>query len=769
MSKELAQYRKETVSDLRYKLEFDLTSKNLASSATVSFLLEEPCDVIFDFTGKTDSVSVNGKNVENAVLPEHIFIPAEYTMSGMNVVDIGFEAGNGSMNIRDGYLYTLLVPDRARTLFPCMDQPDLKGRFMLKLIVPSDWTAVSNSAVMTEDFSDSGKAVSFMETKPLSTYLFSFVAGEFQKVTMESDGRQVSMYHRETDPVKVAECPDIMSLVFSALSFMEEYTGIEYPFGKYDFVVIPDFQYGGMEHAGATLYNDRRIFLGSSPTTTELLDRQSLISHETAHMWFGDFVTMKWFDDVWIKEVFANWFAARMARPSFPEINHTLSDLGEYFVSAYQEDRTDAANAISRPLENLNHAGLIYCNTIYDKSPIVMDKLFQKLGEERFRKGISEYLRTYAYSNASWDDLVAILCPELKQWCDMWITTPGMPVYTSEISGNHVEITCNGPWEQNLTCRAVSEDGRIEDFTSASFDAGFKVSYVIPNIDGLGYGYFPVGKELFDVYPSLGETERMSLLMSLYESTVRGGIDEEDFLSFAVSRLPSEENPIIFEYSLDCISKLSLYCEISEESERILHHFATTTKDAERRLLALRCLYAVSCHDRIYDSLYGIWHEDTYSLPERDLTGMSYELMIRFPDRYEEIKSVQRSRITNPDRVLTFDYVSIAASPDSAVRDSLFLSFSNPGGRRPESRVLSALKLLSHFTREEYSRKYILPGLELLPEIQRTGDIFFPASWCRALLSGHPYSRDEVESFVDSNRQLSPLLMTKIRQASMYR
>ena len=125
------------------------------------------------------------------------------------------------------------------------------------------------------------------------------------------------MYHRETDPDKIAQIPVIFEQVFASLEWMEAYTGIPYPFAKYDFIVLPGFQYGGMEHTGATLYNDKRLFLGKQPTTAEQLGRMSLIAHETAHMWFGDYVTMEWFDEVWLKEVFANYFAAQMTQPQF--------------------------------------------------------------------------------------------------------------------------------------------------------------------------------------------------------------------------------------------------------------------------------------------------------------------------------------------------------------------------------------------------------------------------------------------------------------------
>jgi aminopeptidase N len=123
----------------------------------------------------------------------------------------------------------------------------------------------------------------------------------------------VTALYRETDPKKIAQMEDIFSEVGEAISFMEDYTGVPYPFGKYGFAILPGFQFGGMEHPGAIFFTDRRMFLPEHPTTSERISRVELISHETAHMWFGDMVTMKWFDDVWTKEVFANHFAALLS------------------------------------------------------------------------------------------------------------------------------------------------------------------------------------------------------------------------------------------------------------------------------------------------------------------------------------------------------------------------------------------------------------------------------------------------------------------------
>jgi aminopeptidase N len=211
-----------------------------------------------------------------------------------------------------------------------------------------DGAAGSGSAVTTR----------FAETEPLPTYLFSFVVGDFKVETATRNGRTFNFFHRETDAAKVARNKDaLFDLHARALAFMEDYTGIPYAFGKFDFVAIPAFQFGGMEHAGKVLYNASSLLLDESATQNQFLGRASVISHETAHMWFGDLVTMRWFNDVWMKEVFANFMAAKIVNPSFPEVNHELRFLLAHYPAAYEVDRTAGTNPIRQPLDNLNEAG----------------------------------------------------------------------------------------------------------------------------------------------------------------------------------------------------------------------------------------------------------------------------------------------------------------------------------------------------------------------------------------------------------------------------
>lgn len=178
--------------------------------------------------------------------------------------------------------------------------------------------------------------------------------------------------------------------------------------------------------------------LDQSATQGQLLGRASVIAHETAHMWFGDLVTMRWFNDVWMKEVMANFMAAKIVNPSFPEINHELRFLLSHYPAAYEVDRTAGSNPIRQQLGNLDEAGALYGPIIYDKAPIVMRQLETILGENTFREGMREYLKKYSFGNATWLELVGSLEArkpgKVARWSRAWVELRGRPEITTTVS-----------------------------------------------------------------------------------------------------------------------------------------------------------------------------------------------------------------------------------------------------------------------------------------------------------------------------------------------
>ncbi|MBC8153078.1 MAG: aminopeptidase, partial [Bacteroidetes bacterium] len=301
VSQTLAQARKQAISQLAYALNFDIPAQKnqpIPTSETVSFLWRQSTAPLqLDFKEEAANlrhVSVNGTRIPIVFEHEHLVISASFLRPGPNTIAINFTAGNLSLNRNDEYLYTLLVPDRARTVFPCFDQPDLKASFQLSLTIPANWQAITNAPLQDSSVAGERKTVHFLPSDTISPYLFSFVAGKFTPVSRTVNGRPMHFLHRETDTTKLRLSLDpIFAIHADALKFLEEYTLIPYPFQKFDFAAIPDFQYGGMEHVGAIDYRASALFLDNGATRDQKLSRANLIAHETAHMWFGDLVTMR--------------------------------------------------------------------------------------------------------------------------------------------------------------------------------------------------------------------------------------------------------------------------------------------------------------------------------------------------------------------------------------------------------------------------------------------------------------------------------------------
>ena len=812
----LAEHRAETISDLRYHLTFDIPearNEPVRGHEIVSFTLAEAGDpVVLDFVDPASNVIavwVDGAEVSYEATNEHVIIAAGTLEAGPNAVEIEFVAGDASLNRREAFLYTLFVPDRARFAFPVFDQPNLKARFSLTLELPASWRAVANGFRQSHEIEGERATVVFSETTPISTYLFSFAAGEFEVETAARDGRTLRMFHRETDAAKVARNRDaVFDLHAGALRWLEEYTDIPYPFGKFEFVLIPAFQYGGMEHPGAILYRQAGLLLDESATQNQLLGRASVIAHETAHMWFGDLVTMNWFDDVWTKEVFANFMAAKIVNPAFPEIDHDLRFFLAHYPAAYNVDRTRGTNPIRQPLDNLQEAGTLYGAIIYQKAPVVMKHLEIMMGPDAFRDGLREYLQRYQFGNATWPGLIEILdartTADLATWSRVWVEEPGRPAVTAELSVADgvvagLSVSQTDPWDegrlwtQSLSVLLGYDDGSARRFP-VRLDAGVvdlpdavglpAPAYVLANGEGVGYGDFRLDAASRDyLLDHLAEIEsplvRGSAWVALWEALLAGATSPDRIVALARTALVAETEELNTQLILGYLTT-AFWRYLTEDERRSLVPDLETllwrsTIGTPKRTLRSAYFGAyrnIALTDEAVARLERIWQGSEtvpgLTLSENDLTSLTAQLALRRPDRASALVEEQLARITNPDRRARFAFVAPALSADQTVRDEFFESLRDAGNREREPWVLEAVGHLHHPLRAEASEAYIRPSLELLEEIQRTGDIFFPQRWLGATLGGQNSSRAAaiVREFVEDRPDLPPRLMGKLLQAA---
>lgn len=807
VSWDLAQHRSQTLSNIHYRLQFEIPEdarEDIDSLLQLSFNLSSTRTPLqLDFTGPADSISkviCNGIATSFKVHKQHVVIPESALRIGANHLEITFVAGQSSLNRNPDFLYTLFVPDRARTAFPLFDQPDLKAKYDLTLIVPSQWTALSNAPAESVSRGGGTARYQFATTDLTSSYLFSFVAGKFETITRTQQGRSMTLFHRETDEEKVSRNLDaIFELHWRAIEEMEVYTGIEYPFKKFDFALIPSFQYGGMEHVGAVQYRASALLLDESPPQDLLLNRASLIAHETAHMWFGNLVTMQWFDDVWTKEVFANFMAAKLINPSFPNVNHKLSFLLRHYTSAYAVDRSSGANPIRQELSNLNEAGNLYGPIIYNKAPIMMRQLEMLLGEDKFREGMQEYLKKYAFGNASWPQLIQILDSktdtDLTAWSEVWVNTPGRPHFKLEenaagaVSVRQIDPTSQSrTWPQQFSLSTVDGTGTGRKSVSADFRSNKadiedpligKDTPLLFNSDGLGYGLFPADIEIFHSYANLSELERGSALINHFENLVEGNTDSApQYYSTLLALIQSERNQLLSRLILSQLTRIHhsflserQQTETRQETESALWQQMLEQKEASGVKTFFNAFAAIASSPVGLKKIYDVWIEKNspklLKLTENDYIALAELLAIRLPDRSQAIVAAQLKRIGNPDSRRRFEFIVPTLSADTAVRDAFFKSLEDESQRNTERWVLDALSNLHHPSRVSQSQTYILPSLELLEELQRTGDIFFPAGWLNATLKNHHSAGaiTTVEKFLQDRPHYNAQLRMKILQA----
>jgi aminopeptidase N len=417
-----------------------------------------------------------------------------------------------------------------------------------------------------------------------------------------------------------------------------------------------------------------------------------------------------------------------------------------------------------------------------------MDKIVELMGEDAFRQAIQEYLRTYAYGNATWDDLVAILDKhtdvDIKSFSHFWVYKPFMNnIFIYKHKGRwHISNPDGKGHLQAFNCLYIYEDGGREEVTipagTTNYEVPRGVEMVLPNSDGRGYGHFVLDAKIIawlttnmrSIEDDLMRQSFITVLNEEYEANwlLDNSLDSRHWLDFLLGYLPYEKNHLVASTINGYLTRPLLRAGNAEDEARLWEIATTHDNIALRRGLKMTLAHTMRSEE-VCNIMYEIWlsASDT-TLNESDYMTLAYELAVRYPERYEEIYATQLSRITNPDRRNQFEYIMRGMNPDIEARNALFESLMEPENRRIEPWTATLLSYLNHHLRQEEAIGYIYRALQEIEEVQRTGDIFFPRNWAGALLAGHtsPEAKAEVERFLADNPNLNPLLRNKILQAA---
>ncbi|MBV9314488.1 MAG: aminopeptidase N [Pseudonocardia sp.] len=346
------------------------------------------------------------------------------------------------------YLYSQFETADAKRLFACFDQPDLKARYTLTVTAAPNWQVISNTVIKTSEPTGTGAVKHrFATSKIMSTYLVALIAGPYVSWHDEHDGIPLGIYCRAS----LAEFMDnerLFTETKQGFDFYHAHFGVRYPFGKYDQLFVPEFNAGAMENAGAVTFLEDYVFR-SRVTKSQYERRAATVLHEMAHMWFGDLVTMRWWDDLWLNESFASWASVFCQANATEYVGSWTTFANVEKAWAYRQDQLPSTHPVAADIPDLAAVEVNFDGITYAKGASVLKQLVTYVGLEPFLAGLRDYFETHKWSNATFDDLLGALerasGRDLSDWSAQWLRTTGLNLLRPEFT--------------------VGNDGRFETFS----------------------------------------------------------------------------------------------------------------------------------------------------------------------------------------------------------------------------------------------------------------------------------------------------------------
>ncbi|EMO77852.1 peptidase family M1 [Leptospira kirschneri str. 200801925] len=435
--------RAEQIKQVSYEIHLDLKagSSTYQGETKISFFYtgKGKGKLKIDFvTKKIEVFLLNGKDFSDYTkMDSFLDLPVNSLNVGKNEIKILYtndynHSGSGFHQFQDPsdgseYLHTDFEPFEAHRMFPCFDQPDLKATYELSLIGPKDWKYVHNTLPIKEKIQKERIEIHFQKTALFSTYLFALISGPYEVWEDHYKNIPLRILCRKSLS-KYMDAENIFAITKESFGFLESYFDLPYPYGKYDQIFVPEFNMGAMENVGAVTFSEHYIFR-SPRIYSEYLGRANTIYHEMVHMWFGNLVTMKWWNDLWLNESFADYLSyyAMSQGKLFPDA------LEHFYVReewAYREDQLSTTHPIAGSAENTLDAISNFDGISYSKGASVLRQLMYYIGEDSFRNAMRKYFQKFKNSNTIQNDFLDTMTEssgiDIRNWSKEWLDTTGV-------------------------------------------------------------------------------------------------------------------------------------------------------------------------------------------------------------------------------------------------------------------------------------------------------------------------------------------------------
>ncbi len=483
-----AQTRAQLIGDVSYDVELDLTAEGptFPSRTTARFSAEPGASTFVDLQAE----QVRSATLNGAALPpdahdgSRLHLPALEASNELVVsADAAYQrSGVGLHRFTDPvdgatYLHTQFEPYDANRVYACFDQPDIKAPFRLTVRAPANWTVVSNT---TPEAPPEDGVWRFAPTLPLSTYITALVAGPLHAIHdtwRSADGNQevpLGLYCRES-LAQHLDSEEFFEVTKQGLDYFSGVFGHPYPFGSYDQLLVPEFNWGAMENAGCVTFSETYVFR-SRVTEAARQSRASTILHEMAHMWFGDLVTMRWWDDLWLNESFATYMGTRALAEATRFTDAWASFCAGVKGWAISQDQLPSTHPIAAQIPDTEAVRTHFDGITYAKGASVLKQLVAWVGDEAFFAGLTDYFKRHAFDNAELTDFLAALegpsGRDLAPWSQQWLQTSGVATLRPEVTLDdgrveavvlHQEVSDEYPTvrDHRLAVGCYRDDGKI--------------------------------------------------------------------------------------------------------------------------------------------------------------------------------------------------------------------------------------------------------------------------------------------------------------------